>query len=114
MFKTIKNISLSILILANLKLIGRLGLIILLFFGIEIIYAKWQDPELNLGEVLRRNILYIYTILQIVLATFFIFQLKNVVWGEKAAKIVEAKKSFNNMPNDYKDILDVKKYPNLK
>ena len=48
------------------------------------------------------------------LAAFFIFQLKNVVWGEKAQKVVEAKKSFDNMPTNYKDILDIDKYPRLK
>ena len=114
MFNAIKNIGISIFIMANLKLLARLGLIILLFFGIELVYAKWQDPQLNLSEDLRRYILYIYTTFQIMLAAFFIFQLKNVVWGEKAQKVVEAKKSFDNMPTNYKDILDIDKYPRLK
>lgn len=114
MFNTIKNIGISVFIMANLKLLARLGLIVLLFFGIELIYAKWQDPQLSLSEDLRKYILYIYTTLQIMLAAFFIFQLKNVVWGEKAEKVVEAKKSFDNMPTNYKDILDIKKYPKLK
>ena len=114
MFNAIKNIGISIFIMANLKLLARLGLIILLFFGIELIYAKWQDPQLNLSEDLRRYILYIYTTFQIMLAAFFIFQLKNVVWGEKAQMVVEAKKSFENMPTNYKDILDIDKYPRLK
>lgn len=114
MFNTIKNIGISVFIMANLKLLARLGLIVLLFFGIELIYAKWQDPQLSLSEDLRKYILYIYTTLQIMLAAFFIFQLKNVVWGEKAQKVVEAKKSFDNMPTNYKDILDIDKYPRLK
>ena len=114
MFNAIKNIGISIFIMANLKLLARLGLIILLFFGIELVYAKWQDPQLNLSEDLRRYILYIYTTFQIMLAAFFIFQLKNVVWGEKAQKVVEAKKSVDNMPTNYKDILDIDKYPRLK
>ncbi len=114
MLNTIKNLGISIFIIANLKLLARLGLIVLLFFGIELIYAKWQDPQLNLSEDLRRYILYIYTTLQIVLAAFFIFQLKNIVWGDRAEKVVEAKKSFDNMPTDYKEILDIKKYPKLK
>jgi hypothetical protein len=114
MLNTIKNLGISIFIIANLKLLARLGLIVLLFFGIELIYAKWQDPQLNLSEDLRRYILYIYTTLQIVLAVFFIFQLKNIVWGDRAEKVVEAKKSFDNMPTDYKEILDIKKYPKLK
>ena len=114
MFNAIKNLGISIFIIANLKLLARLGLIVLLFFGIELIYAKWQDPQLNLSEDLRRYILYIYTTLQIVLAAFFIFQLKNIVWGDRAEKVVEAKKSFDNMPTDYKEILDIKKYPKLK
>lgn len=114
MLNTIKNIGLSIFLMANLKLLARLGLIALLFFGIELIYAKWQDPQLNLSEDFRRYILYIYTAMQIVLAAFFIFQLKNVVWGERAEKVVKAKKSFDNMPTNYKDILDIKKYPKLK
>ena len=114
MFNAMKKIGISIFIMANLKLLARLGLIILLFFGIELIYAKWQDPQLNLSEDLRRYILYIYTTFQIMLAAFFIFQLKNVVWGEKAQKVVEAKKSFDNMPTNYKDILDIDKYPRLK
>ena len=92
MFNAIKNIGISIFIMANLKLLARLGLIVLLFFGIELIYAKWQDPQLNLSEDLRRYILYIYTTFQIMLAAFFIFQLKNVVWGEKAQKGSRGKK----------------------
>ena len=114
MINSIKNIGWSILILANIKLITRLGLIALLFFGIELIYAKWQDPQLNLSEDFRRYILYTYTCLQILLALRFVFEFKNVVWGEKAAKVVAAKKSFENMPTDYKDILDIEKYPKLK
>ena len=91
MLNTIKNISLSIFLMANLKLLARLGLIALLFFGIELIYAKWQDPQLNLSENFRRYILYIYTTMQIVLAAFFIFQLKNVVWGRELKRLSKQK-----------------------
>ena len=89
-------------------------LLVLLFFGIETIYVKWQDPQLNFGENARRLVLYVYTLAQALIVIRFIFEFKNFIWGEKAAKVVEAKKSFQNMPTDYKDILDVEKHPKLK
>jgi len=114
MFNWLKNIGLTIFILANKNLLLHLGLLVLLFFGIETIYVKWQDPQLNFGENARRLVLYVYTLAQALIVIRFIFEFKNFIWGEKAAKVVEAKKSFQNMPTDYKDILDVEKHPKLK
>ncbi len=114
MVNWLKNIGFSIFILANRNLLLHLGLLVLLFFGIETIYVKWQDPQLNFGENARRLVLYVYTLAQALIVIRFIFEFKNFIWGEKAAKVVEAKKSFQNMPTDYKDILDVEKHPKLK
>ena len=110
----LKNLGLTIFVMANGSLLLRLAILVLLFFGIEIIYGKWQDPQLNFGEEPRRFILYIYTLVQILIVIRFIYEFRNFIWGEKAAKVVEAKKSFQNMPSNYKDILNVKKYPKLK
>ena len=114
MINWLKNIGFSIFLYANGNLLLRLGLLVLLFFGIETIYGKWQDPQLNFGENSRRLVLYVYTLAQALIAIRFVYEFKNFIWGEKAAKVVEAKKSFQNMPTNYKDILNVKKYPKLK
>ena len=42
---------------------------------------------------------------------YFVFGLRNFVWVEKEKKVIQAKESFNNMPTDYKGILDIDKYP---
>ena len=83
--------------MANGSLLLRLAILVLLFFGIEIIYGKWQDPQLNFGEEPRRFILYIYTLVQILIVIRFIYEFRNFIWGEKAAKVVEAKKSLSNL-----------------
>ena len=114
MFKTIKNIGVLTLIIANIKLIARLGIIFLLFIAIEIIYAKWQDPSLALSDNFRKIILYFYTAIQISLTAWFVVGLRHFVWGEKAKKVVEAKKSFETMSYEYRDIEDIDKHPNLK
>ncbi len=114
MINWLKKIGLSIFIYANGSLLLRLALLVLLFFGIETIYGKWQDPQLNFGENSRRYVLYVYTFIQILIVVRFIYEFKNFIWGEKAVKVVEAKKSFQNMPSSYKDILDVEKFPKLK
>ena len=43
----------------------------------------------------------------------FMSKRKNL-WVEKEKKVIQAKESFNNMPTDYKGILDIDKYPKLK
>lgn len=114
MFRTLRNIGIMTIILANIKIISRLGILVILFFAIEIIYSKWTAPELNLTQNFLRYTLYGYTLIQVSLVVWFLFSLKNIVWGEKAKKVMEAKKSFEKMPSDYRDILDIDKYPNLK
>ena len=114
MINWLKKIGLSIFIYANGSLLLRLALLALLFFGIEIIYGKWQDPQLNFSESSLRYVLYLYTFVQIFIVVRFIYEFKNFIWGEKAAKVAEAKKSFQNMPSSYKDVLDVEKFPKLK
>lgn len=114
MFRTLRDIGIVTLVWANIKILTRLGTVIVLFFAIEIIYSKWLAPELNLSQDFLRLTLYAYTFIQLLLVTWFLFSLRGFVWGEKAKKVIEAKKSFENMPKNFKDILDVKKYPNLK
>ena len=114
MLKAIRNIGALTLLIANIKLIARLAIIFMLFLTIEIVYSKWQDPSLSLSESFRNIILYIYTIVQLSLVFYFVFGLRNFVWVEKEKKVIQAKESFNNMPTDYKGILDIDKYPKLK
>tara|TARA_B100000900_G_C20284057_1_gene595298 strand:+ start:237 stop:581 length:345 start_codon:yes stop_codon:yes gene_type:complete len=114
MFRAIRDIGIVSLVWANINIITRLGTVIVLFFAIEIIYSKWLAPELNLSQDFLRLILYAYTFIQFLLVIWFLYSLRNFVWGEKAKKVIEAKKSFENMPKSFKDILDVKKFPNLK
>ena len=75
MINWLKKIGLSIFIYANGSLLLRLALLALLFFGIEIIYGKWQDPQLNFSESSLRYVLYLYTFVQI-----FVYQFMNIVY----------------------------------
>jgi len=114
MFKTLRDIGIATFVYANARRITRLSILVILFIATEIIYDNWKQPEIMLDASLRQVALYVYTLIQLAFLIIFLFNLKDLVWGERAKEIVDAKKSFKNMSSDLSDIEDVNKYPKLK
>jgi hypothetical protein len=113
MFKAIRDIGIMTFIIANGRILIRILLAIVLFFTFELIHSKWAAPELLLTPKTLRIITAIYTFAQLILVFWIVFSLKDFVWGQKAEKIVEARKSFNKLPSKLEDISDIDKFPKL-
>lgn len=114
MIKWIKTLSIYSFLTANIRVATRVGLGVLLFLSIELIYSKYRDPALSISDDLRWYILIAYSIIQLTIILWLIFSLRFVIWDDKEIKkSLRAKASFDKMPQSLKDLSDLSKYPDL-
>ena len=114
MIKWFKSLFIYTFIAANIRVASRVGLGVVLFLCIELIYSKYRDPALNISDDLRWYILIAYSIIQLTIILWVIFSLRFVIWDNKEIKeSLKAKTSFEKMPQELKDLSDIDKYPDL-
>ena len=114
MIKWLKTLSIYTFFAVNVRVASRVGLGVALFLSIELIYSKYRDPTLSISDDLRWYILIVYSFIQLTIILWVIFSLRFVIWDSKEIKeSLRAKTSFEKMPQDLKDLSDIKKYPDL-
>ena len=114
MMKWFKTLSIYSFLTANIRVAVRVGLGIVLFLSIELIYSKYRDPTLNISDDLRWYILIAYSIIQLTIILWVVFSLRFVIWDSKEIKeSLKARSSFEKMPQNLKDLSDINKYPHL-
>ena len=99
---------------ANSKIFFRLSVSSAIIFICNLLYSKYEALLLLTDPEKLFIPLYIYTA---VVVSIIIWTLLSFRWfstfSESKNKL-EIKNSFKNKPDEYKKIMDVSKYPNLK
>ncbi len=108
------KIGIAAFISANAKIFFRLSISISIIFILNLLYGKYE--ALLLATIPEKLFipLYIFTFITIVLIIWTLLSFKWFSSFKKSKEVVEIKESFYNMPEEYKNISDVTKYPSLK
>lgn len=99
---------------ANSKIFFRLSVSSVIIFICNLLYSKYEALLLLTDPEKLFIPLYIYTA---VVVSIIIWTLLSFRWFStfrESKNKLEIKNSFKNKPDEYKKIMDVSKYPNLK
>ena len=108
------KIGIAAFISANAKIFFRLSLSISIIFILNLLYSKYEALLLVTNPEKLFIPLYIFTFITITLIIWTLLSFKWFSSIKKSKEVLEIKKSFRNMPEEYKKISDVTKYPKLK
>lgn len=112
--KWFKRLGLATLIIANSKILIRLVITCFIIFLMNLIYGKYEAILLITNPNKLFIPLSIYSIISIILVLWMLFSFRSFHSISKSREIIRAKQSFENKPEEYNKISDVKKYPKLK
>ena len=108
------KIGIAAFISANAKIFLRLSISIAIIFILDLLYSKYEALLLATNPEKLFIPLYIFTFITLALIIWTLLSFKWFSSFKKSKEIIEIKKSFHNMPDEYKKINDVTKYPKLK
>lgn len=108
------KIGIAAFISANAKIFFRLSISISIIFILNLLYSKYEALLLATNPEKLFIPLYIFTFSTIALIIWTLLSFKWFSSFKKSKEVVEIKKSFHNMPEEYKKVTDVTKYPKLK
>ena len=112
--KWLSKVGFIALFIAHGRTILKIFIYLLLMFFINALYQNWRQLENFAGiENFQLTLLICYSVIQCILVIVMLVTIKGIVWIKEPNKIIEAKKSLDNIPEDYMDFSDVIKYPNL-
>jgi hypothetical protein len=108
------KIGIAAFISANAKIFFRLSLSTLIIFILNLLYGKYEALLLTTNPEKLFMPLYIFTFITIALIIWTFLSFKWFSSFKKSKDVVEIKKSFHNMPEEYRKISDVSQYPSLR
>ena len=83
-------------------------------FVLDLLYSKYEALLLATNPEKLFIPLYIFTFITLALIIWTLLSFSGFLHLKSLKRIIEIKKSFHNMPDEYKKINDVTKYPKLK
>jgi hypothetical protein len=108
------KIGIAAFISANAKIFFRLSISVSIIFILNLLYNKYEALLLATSPEKLFIPLYIFTFSTIALIIWTLLSFKWFSSFKKSKEVVEIKKSFHNMPEEYKKISDVSQYPSLR
>lgn len=114
MIKLFSRAAITAFIYANSTIFIRLFILILSFVFLNIFYSKWENLLLVTNPDVLFYLLCIYSLIILILMTWFFSSLSLFSSFGRSKKTLEVKKSIAERSDQYSKIKDVKLYPKLK
>ena len=99
---------------ANSRIFFRLFVTSAIIFICNLLYSKYEDLLLLTDPEKLFIPLYIYTAVVISMIIWTLLSFRWFTTFRESKNKLEIKNSFKNKPDEYKKIIDVSKYPNLR
>ena len=99
---------------ANSKIFFRLSVSSAIIFICNLLYSKYEALLLLTDPEKLFIPLYIYTAVVVFIIIWTLLSFRWFSTFRESKNKLEIKNSFKNKPDEYKKIMDVSKYPNLK
>ena len=99
---------------ANSKIFFRAGVSAVIIFIGNLLYNKFEALLLITNPQMLYIPLFLFVTTTILLILWTLFSLKQLSSFAESKKIDEVKKSFENKPQSFEDLSDIKKHPKLK
>jgi len=112
--KLFSRAAITAFIYANSTIFIRLFILILSFVFLNIFYSKWENLLLVTNPDVLFYLLCIYSLIILILMTWFFSSLSLFSSFGRSKKTLEVKKSIAERSDQYSKIKDVKLYPKLK
>ncbi len=108
------KLGIATFIAANSKIFFRLCVASAIIFICNLLYSKYEALLLLTDPEKLFIPLYIYTAVVIFIIIWTLLSFRWFTTFRESKNKLEIKNSFKNKPDEYKKIMDVSKYPNLK
>jgi H+/Cl- antiporter ClcA len=112
--KWLLRVGLVAFIAANTKIFFRAGASAAIIFIGNLLYNKFEALLLITNPQMLFIPLFLFVTTTILLILWTLISLKQFSSFAESKKIDEVKKSFENKPQSFKDLSDIKKHPKLK
>jgi len=99
---------------ANYKIIFRAGVSAVIIFIGNLLYSKYEALFLVTNPQKLFIPLFLFTAITLILILWTLVSFKWFSSFAESKKIDEAKKSFENKPQSFRDFADIEKHPSLK
>ena len=99
---------------ANSKIFFRAGVSAVIIFIGNLLYNKFEALLLITNPQMLYIPLFLFVSTTILLILWTLISLKKLSSFAESKKIDEVKKSFENKPQSFEDLSDIKKHPKLK
>ena len=112
--KWLLRVGLVAFIAANSKIFFRAGASAVIIFIGNLLYNKFEALLLITNPQMLFIPLFLFVTTTILLILWTLISLKQFSLFAESKKIDEVKKSFENKPQSFEDLSDIKKHPKLK
>jgi H+/Cl- antiporter ClcA len=112
--KWLLRVGLVAFIAANSKIFFRAGASAVIIFIGNLLYNKFEALLLITNPQMLFIPLFLFVTTTILLILWTLISLKQFSSFAESKKIDEVKKSFENKPQSFEDLSDIKKHPKLK
>jgi H+/Cl- antiporter ClcA len=112
--KWLLRVGLVAFISANSKIFFRAGVSAVIIFIGNLLYNKFEALLLLTNPQKLYIPLFVFVTVTILLILWTLISLKQLSSFAESKKIDEVKKSFENKPQSFEDLSDIKKHPKLK
>jgi H+/Cl- antiporter ClcA len=112
--KWLLRVGLVAFIAANSKIFFRAGASAVIIFIGNLLYNKFEALLLITNPQMLYIPLFLFVTTTILLILWTLISLKQLSSFAESKKIDEVKKSFENKPQSFEDLSDIKKHPKLK
>ena len=112
--KWLLRVGLVAFIAANSKIFFRTGASAVIIFIGNLLYNKFEALLLITNPQMLYIPLFLFVTTTILLILWTLISLKQLSSFAESKKIDEVKKSFENKPQSFEDLSDIKKHPKLK
>ena len=112
--KWLLRVGLVAFISANSKIFFRAGVSAVIIFIGNLLYNKFEALLLITNPQMLYIPLFLFVSTTILLILWTLISLKKLSSFAESKKIDEVKKSFENKPQSFEDLSDIKKHPKLK
>jgi|TARA_B110000438_G_scaffold161475_1_gene154695 H+/Cl- antiporter ClcA len=112
--KWLLRVGLVAFIAANSKIFFRTGASAVIIFIGNLLYNKFEALLLITNPQMLFIPLFLFVTTTILLILWTLISLKQFSSFAESKKIDEVKKSFENKPQSFEDLSDIKKHPKLK